>query len=139
MIEIIRKNIVATAIIIALVFTVVALVGSNKSAGLGAAGDINTRFVSFVQGLKAGTTNQLVIDKSGVVTSDLSVSGGTVTLTTANTATSTATIGCVQTYATSTATSVRLVIGSIATSSTSYGGTNTIGLVGWQYGACPNL
>ena len=88
-----------------------------------------------------GTTNFDAIELSEglTVTGDSTISGGTLNVTTSNTATSTAKIGCVQTYATSTATAVRFVIGSIATSSTSYGGTNTIGLVGWQYGSCPNL
>lgn len=70
---------------------------------------------------------------------DLTLGGGTLEVTTSNTATSTAIVGCHQTYATSTATAIRLVIGSIATSSTSYDGTNTVGLVGWRYGSCPNL
>ena len=88
-----------------------------------------------------GTTNfdGIELSEGLTVAGDGTISGGKLTVTTANTATSTATIGCVQTYATSTATAVRMVIGSIATSSTSYGGTNTVGLVGWQYGTCPNL
>lgn len=57
---------------------------------------------------------------------------------TSNSATSTTAVGCVQTVATSTATAIRLVYSSIATSSATYSGTNTIGLVGWQYGNCPN-
>ena len=60
-------------------------------------------------------------------------------VTTTDTATSTAQVGCIQTTATSTATPIRLVIGSIATSSATYRGTNTNGLIGWQYGTCPNL
>lgn len=62
-----------------------------------------------------------------------------VIITTTNAATSTISLGCVQTTATSTATPIKLVIGSIATSSATYSGTNTIGLVGWQYGYCPKL
>lgn len=130
---------------IAIVVIALVLVGGSQSATVGAAGDINTQTVWFVKGLTAGNPKVSVLDSSGnlvgpvVSTADGTIGGGTLTVTTSNTATSTATIGCVQTYATSTATAVRMVIGSIATSSTSYGGTNTVGLVGWQYGACPNL
>lgn len=62
---------------------------------------------------------------------------GNITLPTSDTATSTIALGCIQTTATSTATAIRLVIGSVATSSATYRGTNTVGLVGWQYGTCP--
>lgn len=51
--------------------------------------------------------------------------GGTLTVTTSNTATSTAIIGCWQTYATSTATAVKLQA------------TGTPGVAFWQYGTCP--
>ena len=56
---------------------------------------------------------------------------------TSDAATSTTALGCVQTVATSTATPIRVVYSTIATSSPTYTGTNTIGLVGWQYGNCP--
>lgn len=59
-------------------------------------------------------------------------------VTTTNSATSTLQIGCIQTVATSTATPVRLMLSSIATSSVGYGETTTA-LVGWRYGTCPNL
>lgn len=94
----------------------------QQSVNLGAAG---TRFPS---GISANTNSPSVSGQ---------LRGTTLLLDTSNSATSTAALGCIQTYATSTATAVRFVIGSIATSSTSYTGTNTIGLVGWQYGTCP--
>lgn len=59
-------------------------------------------------------------------------------VTTTNAATSTVSLGCIQTTATSTATPVKLVLSSIATSSVGYGQTTTA-LVGWTYGYCPKL
>lgn len=59
-----------------------------------------------------------------------------ITVTTTNSATSTVQVGCIQMTATSTATPIRLVIGKVATSSVTYRGTNTVGLMGWQYGKC---
>jgi hypothetical protein len=65
--------------------------------------------------------------------------GGTLTVTTSNTATSTAVIGCVQTYATSTATPIKelytLAAQNVATSTNQ--GVNSNGYVVWAYGACP--
>ena len=60
-------------------------------------------------------------------------------LTTANTATSTATLGCIQTYATSTATAIRFEL-STTTSLATYGGTNGASAFGvsWTYGTCPH-
>ncbi len=59
-------------------------------------------------------------------------------ITTTNAATSTLQIGCIQTVATSTASPIRLMLSSIATSSVGYGETS-FGLVGWRFGTCPNL
>lgn len=84
-------------------------------------------------------TNPFVFTQGLTLTGDGSTGSKTFTVTTSNSATSTATVGCLQTYATSTATAIRLVLGSIATSSGSYDGVNTVGLVGWRYGTCPNL
>lgn len=56
---------------------------------------------------------------------------------TANTATSTLTVGCIQTTATSTATIVRLVLSSAASSTPTFGAGNAVGGVSWQYGTCP--
>ena len=64
------------------------------------------------------------------------------TSTTSNTATSTLSVGCIQMYATSTATAVRLEIGAAAiatASSTSFrtGADLSEGMVLWAYGTCP--
>lgn len=71
-----------------------------------------------------------------LTTTGASVFGSTVTVTTSNSATSTVSLGCIQTTATSTATPVRLVIGSSG-ATTSYQGSVATGVVGWQYGSCP--
>ena len=62
---------------------------------------------------------------------------GDITVTTANNATSTITVGCVQMYATSTATAVHLTFGSAAHATTTTQGVTSTGLVAWIYGACP--
>lgn len=114
------------------------LVG-NKSASLGAAGDINTQTVWFVKGLTAGNPKVSVIDSTGTVISpvaavgaisstlDGTIGGGTLTVTTSNTATSTVTGGCFQFYATSTATAQK------------FQASTTPGVMYSSWGACPNL
>lgn len=82
-----------------------------------------------------GSTNyggDLVVDAftantSLTSTGDTTVSGGTLRVTTANTATSTLVVGCVQFYATSTATALK------------YQASTTPGIMYSQYGTCPNL
>lgn len=71
--------------------------------------------------------------------SDLSVNGGSAIITTADTATSTVQVGCIQTTATSTQTPIRFVISVGATSSPTFSATNSNGFVFWQFGTCPNL
>ncbi len=73
-----------------------------------------------------------------IQTGDATFNGGdgAVVITTTNTATSSVEVGCIQTTATSTATPVKIVLSSIATSSPAFGAT-TIGLAGWAYGTCP--
>ena len=66
---------------------------------------------------------------------DVTVEGRDVTVTTTNTSTSTIEVGCIQTYATSTLTPVRLELGSIAAATTTFG-TAGVGFVAWRYGAC---
>lgn len=68
---------------------------------------------------------------------DLTVGGGSVVVTTTNSATSTVTLGCIQSYATSTATTVRFVLSSAGTSTATYGAGSANGGVSWQYGTCP--
>ena len=83
----------------------------------------------------AGTTNldRLELSEGLSVTgatsflTDTTFSGGTVNVTTSNTATSTLVVGCVQFYATSTATALK------------YQASTTPGIMYSQYGTCPNL
>jgi len=84
------------------------------------------------------TGGTLAVTGATTLTGDVTLDGGSgaLTLTTSNTATSTAIIGCIQTYATSTDTAVRLELGSSSAATTTYG-TAGIGLVAWRYGTCP--
>lgn len=63
--------------------------------------------------------------------------GGDLTITTSNAATSTASVGCIQTTATSTATPIRLTIGSTPQATTTFKGTTSNFFVLAQYGTCP--
>lgn len=62
-----------------------------------------------------------------------------ITQTSTNSATSTLKVGCIQTTATSTATPIKLVIGTNGATSTFAGppGTLSAGSVAWAYGTCP--
>jgi len=80
--------------------------------------------VTASQGLAVGTSQQFQVDSSGIVTA------GNVSIPTAANATSTLTVGCMTSYATSSATSVKLKFLSVAT-------TSANGFVTWSYGSCP--
>lgn len=62
-----------------------------------------------------------------------------ITVTTTNTATSTVDVGCVQTYATSTATPIHFAIGSTVHGTTTFDGSNSNFLVTARYGKCPRI
>ena len=97
---------------------------------------------TFREGLNAGTTNQFTVSSAGVVSTSGTLAAGAITgtgltVTTTNAATSTTSVGCVQTTATSTATPIKL---EFSTGSTTVGlpaGTAGNGLVSWRYGSCP--
>lgn len=76
-----------------------------------------------------GTTNYdaLSLSSSLTVSGDGVVSGGTLNITTSNTATSTVVAGCYEFYATSTATAQK------------FQASTTPGAMYSQYGACPRL
>lgn len=90
-------------------------------------------------------TSSANIDGAVTLGSTLSVAGNvtvtgaskTLNITTANTATSTVIVGCVQTYATSTATPISMVFNSISTTTTMLNGQSNNGFVLWTYGSCP--
>lgn len=87
-------------------------------------------FTTFRDGSLSGITNLsgLAVGSDGLtVTGDSTLSGGTLTVTTSNTATSTVTGGCFQFYATSTDTAQK------------FQASTTPGVMYSQYGACPNL
>lgn len=89
----------------------------------------------------AGNTQQFSIADNGNLTSGTITAGattlsGNLTITTTNAATSTATVGCVQTYATSTATPVYFALVVSKTASTTFAGTGQ-GNVMWAFGSCP--
>lgn len=64
---------------------------------------------------------------------------GNLTVTTANAATSTVQVGCIQTTATSTLTPIRFVIGNVQAASTTFQGSNSNFTVLAQYGSCPRI
>ncbi len=78
---------------------------------------------------------------ASTLTGDVTMGGGSgaLTLTTTNTATSTATIGCIQTYATSTDTAIRMEFTTSAVSTTTHrqGAAQIGGTVVWIFGTCP--
>lgn len=138
-----NKNSFAVGIaIFALVVAGVAiLVASNAANNLG--GNTEWDKKSFVSGLWGGSSRQVELQRDGDIVStrdgtfrDLTLSGGDLTVTTTNTATSSLTIGCIQTYATSTATSIVLQPSTANEATTTFSGTG-FGLLAWQYGSCP--
>ena len=113
-----------TALIISL-----AKVGGNSqpAADLGASG---TRFPN---GISANNVSPAVGQIIGTT-----LTTGSLTVTTSNTATSTSYLGCINTTATSTATRIRMVFTDTATNTKAGpNGTSANGSVLWQYGTCP--
>lgn len=112
--------------------TILVLVGGNSQPGnLGATG---TRFPN---GLSADSTSPVAGEVRGTdltITDDATISGGTLNVPTAASATSSITVGCANFYATSSATVVHWVFGTVGT--TTLAGTSN-GSVQWQYGTCP--
>lgn len=110
------NGIVAVVAVLALVIGSVALVGGNNQPALG-----GTTSATW-------TAANLVSNGDLTVADDVTINGGSFVVTTSNTATSTATFGCWQTYATSTATAVKL-----AATTTATGGTIPL----FVFGTCP--
>ena len=122
-------------LVIAGVVVGVLLSGVFGSSESNVGGRYNNVEVDFAEGISVdGTT---VIDGSGnvdapITTSTLTTTGAStfgadVTITTSNTATSSIEVGCIDTYATSTDTAVRL------------SATTTPGIAYWSYGTCSTL
>lgn len=125
------------ALSVAVVAVIIAIGGYFYPTAKAAYGAIlDTSYFDYFQastsgGFKVGSNT--VINGSGNITVP---SGGTLTVTTGASATSTLSAGCINTYATSSATQIKLVYNTSATSSTINGGTIQ-GVVAWEYGACP--
>jgi len=134
-------NILKYAGIVALVVSIVVAVkvfAPIQANTLGAVGNqLIEQYDPYVR-YNGGINSALPIQTSGTLTGGASTFSGDVTVTTSNTATSTLTVGCIQMYATSTATAVRLEF-STTTQLASYpNGTVPTGSVAWRYGTCPN-
>lgn len=137
----ISQALIGLVAVLALVFSIVAINVENGNL----AGTSNFDALDVTDGYKVdGIT---VIDGSGNVdapitsSGDGSFAGGTLDVTTANTATSTIKVGCIQYQAgSSTATAIKLTLGITDSTATTtfYGGTSK-GAVYWEYGTCPNL
>lgn len=129
-----NKTVVYGGILIAIVIAVGGYFFPQIQTAFGASG---TRFPN---GISADTTSPVAGEVRGTdlsITDDATVSGGSMTVTTTNSATSTLSLGCVQTVATSTATPIRFVIGSSGATTSHNGVGSSNGVVGWQYGSCP--
>lgn len=83
--------------------------------------------------LYAGKSQQFAVTDAGALTAGAATLNGNLTVTTSNTATSTITVGCFQSYATSTATSLALRFTASTTAPTN--GSGVIPVV--SYGTCP--
>ena len=116
-----------------LIASVVADAVTTISTSITTAGDITTS-----AGNIAATAGTLTVGGVSTLTGDVTLSGGNgaLVVTTSNSATSTVSVGCIQTYATSTATSVHLEFHASSSLANSTNGA-TAGLVVWKYGNCP--
>jgi hypothetical protein len=114
--------------------SLVASAVTTISTAITTAGNITT-----TAGNIEATAGTLTVGGTSVLTGDVTLSGGSgaLVITTSNSATSTLQVGCIQTYATSTATAVRLVLSSAASSTATFGAGNAVGGVSWNYGTCP--
>ncbi len=114
------------------VVSIVGLVGGNNQSVLGGGS-------RFPNGLSTDSTLPSAgqVRTATLTTTGAATLGGNLTVTTSNTATSTATVGCIQTYATSTLTPVRIVLSSTGTTTATFGAGTANGGVSWQYGSCP--
>lgn len=107
-----------------------------------ASGQAFYQTVSFLQGFAGGGRDQFGVNNVGVLSSsanatfaDLTLSGRDLTVTTSNSSTSTIEVGCIQMYATSTATPVNMQFHASSSLADSTNGTSD-GLVVWLYGTC---
>ena len=112
-----KSTLIGIGLFIAGVVGGVLITSSLQNQGQTVGGVYNQVNNYFKQGLTAGATSGFTVNASGK----------TVTVGTSNTATSTLSVGCIQFYATSTATVQR------------FQASTTPGIMYSSYGACPNL
>jgi hypothetical protein len=113
---------------------VIFFVASTKTQIFGAStGQAHFQTESFLQGLAGGQRDQFSVSNVGVITSTAAATFKGITNTTSNTATSTLVNGCYQSYATSTATALKLYFTASTTAPTN--GSGVIPVV--SYGTCP--
>lgn len=109
------------------------VVGMLLSSALTSRGVVGGTYSSvnkyFYDGINVGTNSQFTVGSTGAVTStgDATIGGGTLNVTTSNSATSTIVAGCWEFYATSTATALRFLA------------STTPRAMVYEYGACPRL
>jgi|TARA_Y100000310_G_scaffold339091_1_gene430669 hypothetical protein len=119
-------NWINTALVIAVL--VLVLVGGNQS-GLGGSTAATWTAGNLVSNGTLAVTGATTHTGAVTHTADATFSGGNsgITITTTNSATSSIEVGCIDTYATSTATAIRL------------SATTTPGIAYWTYGNCSGL
>jgi hypothetical protein len=130
-----------------LAILILVLVG-GQSAAFGASGTrfpngLSTNSTSPVAGELQTTTLEVdstaSFESTATFTGDVTLNGGDdgLIITTTNSATSSIEVGCIQMYATSTASPWRLAFSSIASTTALYGGgTSDVAMMA-QYGTCP--
>ena len=126
------KKIIIGAVIGGLIVAGIALVVGKQSVPLGGS---TQSYWDAVGGFRVNGTE--IISSSRAASFTTGTFSGDLTVTTANTATSSVEVGCLQTTATSTATPVRFVLSSTGTTTATFGAGTANGGVSWQYGTCP--
>ena len=109
-----KSNIAIVLALIAIAFGWLGMVGGNNQSFAG------------VTNLDSLTLSEALVTAT-LTTSGAMTVGGDVTITTTDAATSSVEVGCIDTYATSTATALRL------------SATTTPGIAYWTYGTCSEL
>jgi hypothetical protein len=136
------KNILVSTVIalIVSVGAVMGLVGGNQPGFGGTTSD------DWNVGGNLAVTGTSAFTGAPTFTADATFNGGSgaVVITTTNAATSSASVGCIQTTATSTATPIKLTLYATSTTvvngtaiTTSFGSGTMAGFVTWGFGTCP--
>lgn len=119
-------------LIISAIALIIAIVGVFTPFGGMVSDQLGNGTESFwdtAEGYKVDGTTVISGTGAGTFTSSVNIPH------TSNTATSTLTVGCIQTYPTSTATAVRFDF--FGNASTSVNGQTAVFPVGWRFGTCP--